>query len=134
MSDTSFPRSARILRPAEFKQVFDHTELRSSSPQLLLLAKSNEQNQARIGFVLAKKQIKRAVDRNRIKRIVRESFRHHQHELSALDFVILARSGLADLDNTQIRAMIDALWFRLKRPSNDRQTNGNRSARRAPKR
>lgn len=129
MSENSFPRSARLLKPAEFKRVFDNTELRSSSPQLLLLAKTNEQSQARLGFVLAKKQIKLAVDRNRIKRIIRESFRHHQRELTAVDFVILGRSGLADMDNLQIRAMIDALWFKLKRPSNDRNPNSSRKNR-----
>lgn len=134
MSETSFPRSVRLLKPAEFKKVFDNTEWRSSSPQLLLLATSNEQNQARLGFVLAKKQIKRAVDRNRIKRIIRESFRHNQHKLEALDFVVLGRSGLAELDNPQIRAMIDALWFRLKRPSHDRQATGSRSNRRSSRR
>lgn len=134
MSETSFPRSVRLLKPAEFKKVFDNTEWRSSSPQLLLLATPNEQNQARLGFVLAKKQIKRAVDRNRIKRIIRESFRQHQHKLEALDFVVLGRSGLAELDNPQIRAMIDALWFRLKRPSHDRQANGSRSNRRSSRR
>ena len=129
MSETLFPRSVRLLKPAEFKRVFDNTELRSSSPQLLLLATSNEQTQARIGFVLAKKQIKLAVDRNRIKRIIRESFRHNQRELPAVDFVVLGRSGLAELDNAQIREMIDALWFKLKRPSNDRNSNSSRKNR-----
>jgi len=134
MSETSFPRSARVLKPAEFKRVFDNTELRSSSPHLLVLAASNEQDQARLGFVLAKKQIKRAVDRNRIKRLIRESFRHHQTKMTSLDFVVLARSGLAELDNQQIREMIDGLWFRLKRPSNDRQAKGNRNNRRKTRR
>lgn len=127
MSKNSFTPSHRLLKPVEFKRVFDNTELRSSSPQLLLLASSNTQNHARIGFVLAKKQIKRAVDRNRIKRIVRESFRHNQHDLAAIDFVILGRSGLVELDNSQLRAMIDILWFKLKRPSNDRKANRSRS-------
>ncbi|MCA6062168.1 ribonuclease P protein component [Thalassolituus marinus] len=134
MSEIAFPRTARILKPAEFKRVFDNTELRGSSPHLLVLATSNEQDQARLGFVLAKKQIKRAVDRNRIKRLIRESFRHRQNEMASLDFVVLARSGLAELDNQQIREMIDGLWFRLKRPSNDRQAKGNRNNRRKTRR
>lgn len=123
MSNIGFPKSVRLLKATEFKRVFDHTELRSSSPQLLLLAAANEDNHARLGFVIAKKQIKHAVDRNRVKRIVRESFRHHQEQLPSVDFVVLGRAGLAELDNSQIRAMIDALWFRLKRPNNDRTAN-----------
>lgn len=127
MSETSFARSSRLLKPVEFKRVFDNTELRSSSPQLLLLASSNSQNHARVGFVLAKKNIKRAVDRNRIKRIVRESFRHNQQKLDSIDFVVLGRKGLAELDNTQLRVMIDTLWFKLKRPSHDRKATRSRS-------
>ena len=70
------------------------------------------------------------MDRNRIKRLIRESFRHHQSDIDALDFVILGRAGLAELDNQQIREMIDALWFRLKRPSHDRRTNSKGKKRR----
>lgn len=134
MSETSFKRESRLLKPQEFKQVFDKTEWRSSSPQLLLLATSNEQNQARLGFVLAKKQIKLAVDRNRIKRIVRESFRHNKHEIAAIDLVVLGRKGLAELDNHELRAMIDALWFKLKRPSHDRKKNTRSKPRQSPQR
>ncbi len=122
MSETGFPRAVRILKPAEFKRVFDDTQWRSSTPQLLLLASANEQNQARLGFVLAKKQLKRAVDRNRVKRIVRESFRHQQAKLPAYDFVVLGRSGLTELSNSEIRTMIDTLWFKLKRPNHDKSS------------
>lgn len=130
MPDLTFTRQLRILKPAEFKRVFDHTELRGSTPHLLVLASANEQACPRLGFVIAKKQIKHAVQRNRIKRLVRESFRHHQHEMPALDYIILARSGLIELDNQQIREMIDGLWFRLKRPTHGRQANSNRNKKR----
>lgn len=121
MSETTFKRENRLLKPKEFKKVFDNTELRSSSSVILLLANSNEQNHARLGFVLAKKHIKLAVDRNRIKRVIRESFRHNKDNLPTVDLVVLGRKGLAELDNKQIREMIDALWFKLKRPSHDRK-------------
>lgn len=124
MSETSFERKKRLLKPFEFKRVFDNTELRSGTSKILVLASANQLDTPRIGFVFAKKNMKRAVDRNRVKRIIRESFRQHQSKMPALDFVILGRKGLSELDNTEIRAMIDALWFRLKRPSNERKANG----------
>lgn len=124
MTETSFEREKRLLKPYEFKRVFDNTELRSGTSQILVLASANQLENARIGFVFAKKNMKLAVDRNRVKRIIRESFRHQQMKLPALDFVILGRKGLSELDNTEIRAMIDVLWFRLKRPSNERKANG----------
>ncbi|MDF1762830.1 MAG: ribonuclease P protein component [Oleibacter sp.] len=116
MQDLAFRRTSRLLTPKDFKRVFDNTALRGSTPHLLVLASPNESSNPRVGFVLAKKQLKRAVDRNRVKRLIRESFRQHQHDLANNDFVILARSGIVQLDNHQIRAMIDSLWFRLKQP------------------
>jgi ribonuclease P protein component len=121
MLDLAFRRDLRLLNPAEFKRVFDNTALRGSTPHLLVLASPNQLEKPRVGFVLAKKQLKRAVDRNRVKRLIRESFRQHQHDLVSNDFVILARSGIVELDNQQIREMIDGLWFRLKKPHGKHQ-------------
>ncbi|HBS42015.1 MAG TPA: ribonuclease P protein component [Oceanospirillales bacterium] len=129
MPDQSFRKTSRLLRPSEFRNVFDQTALRGSTSQLLVLATPNTLEKPRIGFVLAKKQLKRAVDRNRVKRLIRESFRLHQHDLANHDFVILARSGILELDNQQIREMIDGLWFRLRRP-HGKHTGRERKARR----
>ena len=68
---------------------------------------------ARLGLVIAKKHVRLAVQRNRVKRQLRESFRRHQQVLVGLDIVVLARPGLGKLDNATLRAMIDAQWQRL---------------------
>lgn len=115
----SFTRELRLLSSSEFKTVFEQTAYKASSRQILLLASKNDVEHARLGFVLAKKQIKLAVDRNRVKRIIRESFRHSYPTLEGIDVVVLARPGLDKLDNKDIRKLIDGLWHRLKPVNHD---------------
>jgi len=81
-----------------------------------LLATPNGHNgsgQGRIGLIIAKRHVKRAVDRNRIKRQVRESFRHRRDQLPSLDIVVLARPGLASLDSSEVYRQLDKLWRKL---------------------
>jgi ribonuclease P protein component len=127
MPEFNFPPASRLLKSADFSQVFENTEWRGSTPQLLILASSNKLEHPRLGFVLAKKQIRHAVDRNRIKRLIRESFRLNQSKLDSLDFVILARNGATELNNQELRAAVDALWFRLKRPKHGKSGKSKRS-------
>jgi ribonuclease P protein component len=122
MSDLIFPRQVRLLTPGDYRRVFDRADAKAQTKQILILARPNELGFARMGLVVAKKHAKRAVDRNEIKRIVRESFRHHQSELENLDCVILSRGGAKDLDKTELRRMVDQLWTRLRQ-----KPNGNRS-------
>ncbi len=55
----------------------------------------------------------RAVDRNRVRRQIRESFRHHQHMLPAADLVIGVRGGVQTTDNRQLRASLEILWLKI---------------------
>jgi len=122
MSDTNFPRQVRLLTAGDFSRVFERADAKAQTSQLLILARRNDLGFARMGLVVAKKHAKRAVDRNQIKRIVRESFRHHQSELENFDCVVLSRGGAKNLDKLKLRHMVDQLWTRLGQKS-----NGNRS-------
>ena len=80
----------------------------------MLLAVANTASAARLGIVVGKKSCKLATERNRFKRTVRESFRHQCDTLGALDIVIMARRGIAELDNQGMRQRLDTLWTRLR--------------------
>ena len=59
-----------------------------------------------MGLAIARKQVRRAVDRNRLKRLVREVFRHHRAGLTGVDLVVMARSAAVKADNAALRASL----------------------------
>lgn len=69
----------------------------------------------RLGLAISKKNVRLAVDRNRIKRLIRESFRTRNAGLDGLDIVVLARSGVHRADNRQILQSLEQLWSDLAR-------------------
>ncbi|RXJ72189.1 ribonuclease P protein component [Veronia nyctiphanis] len=119
MNKLAFPRELRLLTPEHFNSVFQQPH-RAGSPHLTILARNNKLGQARLGQAVPKKQIKLAVDRNRFKRQVRESFRLRQHELPSKDFVVIAKKSANDLSNDELRTLLDKLWLRLSRPPRKR--------------
>jgi len=110
VSELRFGKKCRLLGASDFQPVFKNARLKVSCQHLLVLAVTSSIANPRLGLVIAKKSVANAVDRNRIKRILRESFRHNQGLLPALDIVILARSGIGSLDKHVVRSKIEKLW------------------------
>jgi ribonuclease P protein component len=106
----SFEKRLRLLKAADFQPVFKQARYKVSCQTMLFLAVENGLGFPRLGLVIAKKNIATAVHRNRVKRLLRESFRHNQQLLTGLDIVILARSGLGSLENSQITRQTETLW------------------------
>ncbi|GAA0247739.1 hypothetical protein GCM10009126_11570 [Rhodanobacter caeni] len=75
--------------------------------------RDNELGHARLGLAVSKRVSKRAVERNRIKRLVRESFRQVRHRLPAVDLMVMAREQAANVPGPQLLAEIDTLWNKL---------------------
>ncbi|MBL4908876.1 MAG: ribonuclease P protein component [Alteromonadaceae bacterium] len=107
-----FNRELRLLTPDHFKTVFSKP-IRFHSQHFTVLIRQNSLSNNRIGFAVAKKRVKLAVQRNRIKRLVRESFRLNQHNLPTVDIVIMAKSGIDQLDNKAITQQIEKLWRKI---------------------
>lgn len=106
-----------MLTPAQFKSVFTDPK-KASSAEITLLAVPNGLPHPRIGLTVAKRHVKRANQRNRVKRVIRESFRLNQHQLPAIDIVVLVRGGVLELDNPQLKTLVDKLWRKLSRRFN----------------
>lgn len=108
-----FPRHARLLNKPDFQAVFQHTDCKSSDQSLTLLARHNGLDHARLGMAVGKRVDKKAVVRNRVKRQVRESFRHHQQKLSGLDIVVLGREGASRMENLQLVESLQTHWQKV---------------------
>lgn len=112
-SNEPFPRSARLLTPKQYKQVFAKP-FKLFQPGLIFFCRENELSHPRLGLAVSKKNLPRAVDRNRAKRLIRESFRrqmHHKH----VDVVVLTRNPIINMDNTQIFEQLDWLWTQVRK-------------------
>lgn len=112
MSSQEFSKEYRLLKPAHFEDVFSEATP-AVSPQITALARHNTLSVSRLGITIPKKRVKKASDRNRIKRLIRESFRKRKHDLPCIDIVIIGKSGLDKLDNSQITQNLEKLWKKL---------------------
>lgn len=111
---TGFPRSVRLTRPGEFQRVFQRGKrvyVRGFGARVA----SNDGQHARLGMAIAKKALKRAHDRNRVRRLIRESFRQHLDRLPPADVVLMCRPEVLHLSNAEIFQQLEGLWLRLHR-------------------
>ncbi|ATI02182.1 MAG: ribonuclease P protein component [Cycloclasticus pugetii] len=108
----AFTKTHKLNSPSEYANVFKGAE-RSTDDLLTVLARKKNLSGARLGLAIAKKNVKRAVKRNAIKRVVRESFRQQKEHLSGYDFVILCRHKAASASKKELATSINRHWIRF---------------------
>jgi ribonuclease P protein component len=108
----SYPRESRLLTPRNFSNVFEKA-IPAVTPTITLLARHNELGYPRLGVTIPKKKVKLAVNRNRIKRCIRESFRLTAHNLPNVDIIVIGKHGINDLDNAELYLHLEKLWRRI---------------------
>lgn len=120
----AFSRKHRLLTSAEFAHVFSEAT-RSSDRFFTVLGRraDHASDVSRLGLAIAKKQLRRAVDRNRVKRIVRESFRTVVIPDSRipLDYVVMARSTILQADNARLRDSLLGHFGRIQKQALERE-------------
>jgi ribonuclease P protein component len=116
MADARLPRQARLRDKVDFQRVFARSE-KSVDHCFTVLYRCNRQPLARLGLAVSRRTSKRAVVRNRIKRLIRESFRQHRQQLRGFDVVIISRSTAATCDNATLFASLIRHLEKLKTAS-----------------
>ncbi len=79
---------------------------------MLALYRPSSNSYPRLGMIIGKQHVRRAADRNRLRRVIRESFRHHQEKLKGLDIIVVLRSQCTPL----LRDDTDTIWQQLVIP------------------
>lgn len=112
ISGLGFPRSLRLLKSREFALVF-REGFASKDRYFTLIARRNGTGQPRLGLAVSRKVAPKAVVRNRLKRLIRESFRIHRSELRDMDIVAMARTAAVTTDNERLYESLARHWQRL---------------------
>jgi ribonuclease P protein component len=105
------PRSVRLSKAGDFANL-NRSAYRLTSQGLLVRATANQLDYARLGIAVAKRVVKQANERNRMKRVIRESFRHIQSDLAGLDILVVARAPQPD--NAVLRVALADHWRRVR--------------------
>lgn len=108
----NFPPHVRLRKPADYKKVFADP-LKFSDKYFTLLVIVNEQAHSRLGLAIAKKNIRKAVDRNILKRAIRESFRMNQQQLGTVDIVVLAKKDALHVPLALLRGSLQKHWLKI---------------------
>lgn len=108
-TDRRFPPARRLRLPGEFKTVFKRN-LRSHDRCFTVLAHRRETGAARLGMAVSRKACGNAVVRNRLKRVIRESFRASAETLPPVDLVVIVKPGAGTIANPALFASLDQHW------------------------
>jgi ribonuclease P protein component len=109
----TLPAQRRLRRKPDFEAAYARGR-RMGNGFFGVTARLNDLGRPRLGLAVASKMAGGSVERNRIRRLVRESFRLHQHDIPAVDIVVSARPRARDASARELRAGIEELWRKVQ--------------------
>lgn len=105
----NFTPTQRLVHKPQFDAVYQKGSKLGDSCFLVLI-RPNDTNMARLGLSVSARTVGNAVNRNRIKRVIRNSFRLAAAQLPAVDIVINTRPGARDASNAQLAERLSQHW------------------------
>ncbi|MFA9459245.1 ribonuclease P protein component [Thiohalorhabdus methylotrophus] len=108
---SAFPQTARLKTASQFREVFNAGR-KTVGRYFVVFQRQRETGPPRLGLAVGKR-VGNAVQRNRLKRLVRESFRHKQGPLSGRDLVVVARGTAAQASRDQLVQDLSRCWQRV---------------------
>ena len=116
--DSRFRRRSRLVDKLSFSRVFEKAD-RSRDKMFTVLYRPNGTHQPRLGLAIGKKNCRLAAGRNRIKRIVRESFRQQQGQMPGLDVVVLNQAAATRANNRALFDSLETHWKNCRQQTAD---------------
>ena len=108
----TLPTQRRLRRKSDFEAAYARGR-RCGNGFFAVTAKPNDIGGPRLGLAVSVKNAGNSVERNRLRRTIRESFRLHQHDLPAVDIVVSARGRARDATGAELRANLLPLWKKV---------------------
>jgi ribonuclease P protein component len=109
----TLPAQRRLRRKSDFDAAYAGGR-RFGNGFFGVTAFSNDKGWPRLGLAVSVRTAGGGVQRNRIRRIIRESFRLHQHQLPGVDLIVSARNRVKDAPRSELHASLVELWKKVK--------------------
>jgi ribonuclease P protein component len=107
------PPARRLCKAEEFRRVFERPRRLAGNGLTVLVRRGTTPPGPRLGLAISKRCARRAVDRNRIKRITRESFRNRAVTLPPVDVVVVCARDVLQLSQERLRETLENAWDRI---------------------
>ena len=107
-----FPRDLRLLHSIDYRAVLANKK-RLMNNGMIAFIKLNQLQSPRLGLIVSKKEVSKAVWRNLLKRRIRESYRRNQAIVAGIDVVIMCKKQVMDLSRVEFYQCLEELWQKL---------------------
>ena len=108
----TLPAQRRLRRKTDFEAAYARGR-RFGNGFFAVTARPNDIGGPRLGLAVSVKNAGNSVERNRIRRTIRESFRLHQHDLPPVDLVVSARARAREAAGEELRTSLALLWKKV---------------------